>query len=54
MTDDMEKRNVIEEGRTPASSDKMAEVVDAAVDQFDTQALKKEADNAKPAVPAHD
>lgn len=30
----MEKRNVVEEGRTPAESEKIAEVVDDAVDEF--------------------
>lgn len=50
MSDDMEKRNVIEAGRTPVDQAKMAEVVDEAVDRFDTKALTKEADDAKPAV----
>lgn len=48
----MEKRNVIEDGRTPEDQAKMAEVVDEVATQFDPNVLLKEADNdAKPSAP---
>jgi len=45
----MEKRNVIEEGRTPGDPAKMAAVVDESVGKFDIKLLRKETEDAKPA-----
>jgi len=44
MTTDegMEKRNIVEQGRTPPDPAKMAEVADEAAGDFDKQTLTKE------------
>ena len=52
MTTDegMEKRNIVEDGRTPPDPAKFAEVPDEAADDFDKVALDKETkDEEQPA-----
>ena len=39
----MEKRNIVEAGRTPARTEKSAEIVDAGVSMFKAAGLTKEA-----------
>jgi hypothetical protein len=48
----MEKRNVIEQGRTPPETEKTADVVDAAVDTMLKTGMPKETDHEhQPAKP---
>lgn len=49
----MEKRNVVEAGRTPARTEKTAEVVDAGVNAFRAAKLTKNALKRKQEEPPH-
>ena len=50
MTTDegMEKRNIVEDGRTPSDPAKFAEVPDEAAGKFDKKALAKETKDGHP------